>query len=176
VSPKKIDRRAVGIRLFICVMMVSTMNCHPEYRRTLQRTYAEDRQRVLKPFGATEAAMGQDAVEASVDAEDAENIKPQQSNDDATPAKKPGRKGRQRQQVTNCYGNCPTPHNAGWVTNRGYRWRWNGRRWTCKADSQRIGLISRCFYIADSKKIPQLVDVHRASRPLRAGAPQSSVT
>ena len=123
---------------------------------------------MLKPFRAAEAAMRQEAVEANIDAEHAENIKSQQGNNDASPAEKPGNKGQQRQQVKNAYGNRPTPRDAVWFDPRGYRQPRGGQRNSriCKIGGQDVGLITLCSCIgdADPKKAHHHTDPTAAPR------------
>src|ERR1700761_967831 len=113
--PKEIDQRAVRIRLLVGMVVVPAMHSDPECRRALQGAYAENRQRVLDPSRTVEAAMGQKAMKADIDAEHAENKKAREGNRDAAPAEEPGHEGQQRQQVVKAKGASPTPHEGGRV-------------------------------------------------------------
>ena len=66
--------------------MVQAMHCHPAGRRVLQATDAEDRQTVFEPFRAGEAAVGEQPVEAEVDAERAEDVCAEQTDRQPGPA------------------------------------------------------------------------------------------
>jgi len=82
--------------------MMPAMNAHPTGRRVLDTAQTENGERVLQPFGADEASVGEQAMEAQADAERAKDIKPEKCHHQAGPTKEPGHKCKQGRQVDRC--------------------------------------------------------------------------
>src|SRR6185369_16138265 len=61
-APEESGERAVGILLLVGVLMMPAMDRDPAGGRILQTADAQDRQAMLQPFRAVEAAMGEQAV------------------------------------------------------------------------------------------------------------------
>ena len=72
--PEEASKRTMRVRLFVGVLMMPAMNAHPTGRRVLDTAQTENGERVLQPFGADEASVGEQAMEAQADAERAKDI------------------------------------------------------------------------------------------------------
>jgi hypothetical protein len=82
------------ILFVIRVMVVPTMRGYPQGRRELQGERAEDGERVLEPKWDREAAMRYQAMEAEIDAKNAEREHSEDQKDDARPTEEPGKEGQ----------------------------------------------------------------------------------
>src|SRR4029077_4392487 len=94
-APEEAGQRAVGILLLIGVLMMPAMDRHPAGGGILQAADAQDREAMLEPFRAIEAAMGEQAVIAEVDAQGSEDITAGNRQRDPGPAEEPGQEGQQ---------------------------------------------------------------------------------
>src|SRR5207247_451709 len=74
VAPEQAHQRAVGVWLFVRVLVMAAVYGHPTGRRILQAAESKDRKRMFQPFCAPEPAVRQQAMVAKIDAKDAKNI------------------------------------------------------------------------------------------------------
>src|ERR1700676_338048 len=79
--------------------MVHAMRRHPSGGRILQAPYRDDRECVLEPERALEAAVREQPVIAKIHSESAEEIYPDERQPSAGRAVEPGDERQQRKQV-----------------------------------------------------------------------------
>src|SRR5215470_254111 len=99
VAPEEIDQRAVWVGLLVGVLVVAAVDRNPARRSVLQAAKPKERERVLEPFRAAEAAVGEQAMITEVNAEHAEHVVAHDRKDHAGPAEKPWHQRQQREQV-----------------------------------------------------------------------------
>src|SRR6266481_2976869 len=88
--PQKMDQWAMRIRLPVRVLVMQPMVGNPTPRSVLETAHTKNGERVLQPFRAHHATMGQQPMKAQADSERAENIQAEERYHDAGPAEEPG--------------------------------------------------------------------------------------
>ena len=99
VAPEPIDHRRVRIGFMVGVLMMQPMHEHPPRGRLLQIADAQDRQRVLEPERAFEAAVCEQAMKAGPDSQRAEDVIPNRQPQHAPPAEEVGQERQRNQQM-----------------------------------------------------------------------------
>ena len=98
----------------VAVLMMQPVDSDPACGAVLQIAHAEDRERVLEPFGASKSAVSQQAVVADRDAEHSEGEVAEYRKDQARPceevAEGPGKERECRDQVHAGDHNCIRPN------------------------------------------------------------------
>ena len=103
--PEEMDQRAMGIRLLVGMLVMPPMDGDPPRRSVLETAHTENGQRVLEPFWADDAAMGQQAMEAQADPERSKNIQPEECETHTGPTEQPRHEREQCQKMTGCQPN-----------------------------------------------------------------------
>jgi hypothetical protein len=80
-APEETCQRAMRVRLLVGELMMPAVDRDPARRRFLQAGHRDDRHRVLQPFRAFQAAMGQQPVIAKVDAEQPAQMRAEQRDE-----------------------------------------------------------------------------------------------
>src|SRR5579871_3519916 len=97
--PEQIDQRSVRVGAFVRTMMMHAMRRDPARRRILQAPDREQRQHMLEPERAFEAAMREQAMVAEVHAESAVDIDADDGEHHTGFAVEPGSEREQRQPM-----------------------------------------------------------------------------
>jgi hypothetical protein len=87
------------VLLFVGVFMVLPMYADPASWGVLGTAQAQDSEEVLQPFGASEASVSEQAMEAQTNAKRTENIEAEQCRCQAGPTEEPGYERKQGDQV-----------------------------------------------------------------------------
>ena len=98
-GPEETCQRAVRVRLLVGELMMAAMDRDPARRRFLQAGHRDDHHRMLQPFRAFQAAMGEQPVVAKVDAEQPAQMRAHDRDDQAAPAEIAGQERQQREGV-----------------------------------------------------------------------------
>ncbi len=98
-APEETCQRAVRVRLLVGELMMPAVDRDPARRGFLQAGDRDDRQSMLQPFRAFQAAVGQQPVIAKVDAEQPAQMRGEQGYDKTAPAESAGHESQQRQAV-----------------------------------------------------------------------------
>ena len=118
--PQEIDQRAVRIRLLVGVLMVPPMGADPARRRVLHAADSKNGERVFQRLRADHAAMGQQPMKAKADSERAENVKPDEGENNAGPAEQPR---HERQQSKKMHGEKTTGIDPSHTSRLGPHWQ-----------------------------------------------------
>src|SRR3954463_8616620 len=108
-GPEEARKRTMRVGLIVGVLMVPAMNAHPTGRRVLDTAQTQNGEGVLQPFGAGEASVSEQAMEAQADAERAKDIETQECHYQTGPTEEPGHKCKQRNQMDSCDRRCIDP-------------------------------------------------------------------
>src|ERR1700709_2378004 len=98
-APEETCQRAVRVGLRVGELMVPAVDRDPARRRFLQAGYRDHHHRMLQPFGALQAAVGEQPVIAKVDAKQPAQMRAKQRDGNTAPAENAGHEGQQRQSM-----------------------------------------------------------------------------
>jgi hypothetical protein len=87
------------VRLIVGVRVVSPVGSDPARRRVLHAANSENGKGVLQRLRTDHAAMGQQPVKAKTNSERAEEVKPDERENDAGPADQPRHKRQEGEQM-----------------------------------------------------------------------------
>ncbi len=111
VTPEKVYQRAMGIRLFVGVLVMQAVDGDPLGRRVLHAKHAEHGKRVFQPLRHDEALVREQSVVAEIDAERTEEVHPQNRQRHAGPTEEVRKKGEACDRVVHDERNRVVPHN-----------------------------------------------------------------
>jgi len=99
VGPEEVDEGRMGVGLAIGMAMVQAMDGHPAGRGVLEAADAEQGEGVLKPLGDYKALVGEDAVVAERDAEQAVDVVANEREQQAPPTEDAGDEREEAEDV-----------------------------------------------------------------------------